>query len=421
MPEYINSSQASAIMRQDTTETFPVLDLDSRRDSRDLLEKVLPGSATPSSMTADIDAKIYEAPPCEETMIMSDISDTQSESMEEPTEEPFKMMRKEVQSDLTMSRLATWGKGVGQNEAEKTEKPNLFVRNFKRFFQSTSYFWGCKDDFDFSCWESASRLIEIAENKPRHKISKKYYEKEYNSLFQELHSKINTLDIRLSSEERKKLTDKKERIEKNKIQIIKDLDRTFVESKSFGKDTEGRKQLMNTLEVLALKYPDIGYVQGMNFLVAAILNHSSPPVALGIMIYLMDNLKMYYIYGEGLKGVSFHNELLSKHVEMQLPELSQHLKLHEINLEVFFTQWILDLFSHIIPLSEYWSFLHNIMKHKWDFFYRLVLTMLEKMQPILLKMDDWGNILEEIKDYASKVNWKKWISEANYKFLNLNE
>lgn len=99
-----------------------------------------------------------------------------------------------------------------------------------------------------------------------------------------------------------------------------------MDSKSFGTGTDGRDQLMVVLQLIGLKYPDIGYVQGMNFLVAAILYHSSPPVALGIMEYLMDNLKMYYVYGEGLKGVSFHNEFLEIHVKKHLPELVKHLE-----------------------------------------------------------------------------------------------
>lgn len=49
---------------------------------------------------------------------------------------------------------------------------------------------------------------------------------------------------------------------------------------------------MNVLEVVALKYTDIGYVQGMNYLVAALLYHSSPSVTLGLMTHLLEDVQL---------------------------------------------------------------------------------------------------------------------------------
>ena len=267
----------------------------------------------------------------------------------------------------------------------------------------------------------ASKWIIISEGKSRLKIPKNYFAEEYQILLDELHNKVNNSSLSYAPDEKLELERRREKIVENKIQIIKDLDRTFYESKNFGKDSEGRKQLMNLLEVISLKYTDIGYVQGMNFVAAAIINHASPAVSLGIFSHLIENLLLCDIYAENLVGVTYHNGILIKLVGKHLPELNKHLEFHEINLEMFFTSWIIDLFSHIIPLNEYWAFLNNFLTHKWDFFYRLILTILQKMQSIILEMDDWGEILEEIKDYVSKVKWKKLIVDANYKFLNLYE
>ena len=71
---------------------------------------------------------------------MSDISDEKSESFEELEIEPFRQMRDEVQSELTMSHLTTLGRGAGKAEIGEPQTQNLFVRNFKRFFKSPSYF-----------------------------------------------------------------------------------------------------------------------------------------------------------------------------------------------------------------------------------------------------------------------------------------
>lgn len=85
---------------------------------------------------------------------------------------------------------------------------------------------------------------------------------------------------------------RRKNIDQNKSQIIKDLNRTFTKSKEFGEGTEGRIQLMNVLEVLSLKYMGIGYVQGMNFIVAGILYHASPQVTLGLMSHLLEDYQL---------------------------------------------------------------------------------------------------------------------------------
>lgn len=143
---------------------------------------------------------------------------------------------------------------------------------------------------------------------------------------------------------------------------------------------------MNVLEVVALKYTGIGYVQGMNFVVAAFLYHCSPAVTLGLMSYLLEDLQLCDVYAENLVGVHYHNQRLIKLLEKHLPNLDKHLKEHDVNLEIFSTQWIIDLFSHIIPLKDYWLFLESFLRQKWDFFYRLVLTVLELMSPGILAL-----------------------------------
>lgn len=259
----------------------------------------------------------------------------------------------------------------------------------------------------------------ITEEIPKDLINTRYFEDEFNMLLEEVHFKTSTNTISLSWEDKAHLEKRRETIEQNKIQIIKDLNRTFVNSAIFGKDSEGRKHLMNVLEVVALKYTGIGYVQGMNFVVAAFLYHWSPAVTLGLMSYLLENLQLWDVYAENLVGVHYHNQRLTKLLEKHLPNLDKHLKEYDVNLEIFSTQWIIDLFSHIIPLKDYWLFLDSFLKQKWDFFYRLVLTVLELMSPEILSLWDWSEILEGIKEGITKTNWKKAISLANYKFLKL--
>lgn len=64
-----------------------------------------------------------------------------------------------------------------------------------------------------------------------------------------------------------------DKFESELVQINKDIDRTLNSHPYFGNGTKGQQHLKDLLQIIALKYADIGYVQGMNFLVVALLNH----------------------------------------------------------------------------------------------------------------------------------------------------
>ena len=216
------------------------------------------------------------------------------------------------------------------------------------------------------------------------------------------------------------LENRRVKIEENKTQIIKDINRTFNKSTTFGEGTEGQKKLMDVLEVISFKYTGIGYVQGMNFLVAALLYHSSPAVTLGLMSHLLENLQLCDIYAENLVGVHYHNSRLWDLIAKHLPKFADHLKTHDVNIEIFTTQWIIDLFSHIIPLNEYYLLFDSFFKFEWSFIYRLVLTLLDQISKEIIELSDWSEILEGIKDAVSKINWKTAIYNANYNFAKVN-
>lgn len=60
-------------------------------------------------------------------------------------------------------------------------------------------------------------------------------------------------------------------------QIEKDIDRSYFNDTYFDEGKPGWIQLEEILKVLAFKYFGwIGYVQGMNFIVATLLCHASP-------------------------------------------------------------------------------------------------------------------------------------------------
>lgn len=73
---------------------------------------------------------------------------------------------------------------------------------------------------------------------------------------------------------------------------------------------------------------------------------------------------------------------------------------------MFTTSWILDLFSHIIPLDEFGEFLDHFFPQKWSFFYKVVIELLNQCEETILQLDEWGDMLEAVKAFVeTQVKW----------------
>lgn len=69
--------------------------------------------------------------------------------------------------------------------------------------------------------------------------------------------------------------------------------------------------------------------------------------------------------------------------------------------------WIFSLFSSVLPENNYSvtsSFFNQFFSNKWEFFYKLILSILEHLQAKLLEAQDMFSILQEIKIAMSNKN-----------------
>ena len=77
---------------------------------------------------------------------------------------------------------------------------------------------------------------------------------------------------------------------------------------------------------------------------------------------------------------------------------------------MFATDWILTIFSSLIPLNIHSIFISNFLKEGWIYFYNVVLTFLKEIEEDLLEQNEFGDVLITLKNYATpeknKVNKK---------------
>lgn len=215
------------------------------------------------------------------------------------------------------------------------------------------------------------------------------------------------------------------KFESQQIQIEKDIDRTLNNHDYFGDGKQGQEYLREILKILALKYTDIGYVQGMNFLVVAFLYHCSPEITLFLITVLIEDYELWDVYRVDVSGLHQRNGEMKNLIAKKLPALNDHFTEIGIDSQMFTTEWVLDLFSHIIPLNFYGKFLDSFFQDystkknenwDWAYFYQVVIWILSTLQKELVQKWEWDEVLVFIKNFVksknSNINWDKVLNSA---------
>ena len=151
---------------------------------------------------------------------------------------------------------------------------------------------------------------------------------------------------------------------KEEDQIRKDVIRTFTPKYSAeekeAKMESFRNSVTQILRALVHHIPEVGYVQGMNFIAAGLLfslrgTESIRPVDEKTCFLLFVSILKTY----GLEKIYLNNMThileLTRHFEDYIkktePEISQKLEMSDSSVFVFFTSVLFSLCTHVLPLE----------------------------------------------------------------------
>ncbi|TNV85440.1 hypothetical protein FGO68_gene2511 [Halteria grandinella] len=180
-------------------------------------------------------------------------------------------------------------------------------------------------------------------------------------------------------------------------QINRDLLRTFPLHSYYQEGSKGIEKMRRVLTAFSQYDLQVDYVQGMNFIVGALLYHANEVMAFWLFVSLIEDCEMRDIYMNGLPGLFKHSHIISSLISTNMFELAEHFAEHNLKVEMYASDWIFGLFASVIPLEQMGSFFTQFFAHKWIFFYQLILSILKTLQKELLQEDELWNILNQIK------------------------
>eukprot|EP01065_Artemidia_motanka_P020838 TRINITY_DN2485_c0_g2_i2.p1 TRINITY_DN2485_c0_g2~~TRINITY_DN2485_c0_g2_i2.p1 ORF type:complete len:371 (+),score=94.38 TRINITY_DN2485_c0_g2_i2:133-1245(+) len=187
-------------------------------------------------------------------------------------------------------------------------------------------------------------------------------------------------------------------------QVERDLDRTLPDHAMFREagTVSGQHVLRNILHAYALFDPDVGYCQGMGFIVAMMITvEMEEEDCFWTFVQLMhgESFAMQRLFLPGFPMMLQFFHVFEGLLERFYPKLSAHFRRHKVSAALYATQWFLTLFVNQFPHHPHLllRLLDIFMSEGWKIMFRLGLTLLHSREKLLLTLD-FDHIMMELKN-----------------------
>ena len=211
-------------------------------------------------------------------------------------------------------------------------------------------------------------------------------------------------------------------------EIKKDIYRTFPHHPYFDAGLYGhigQNALLRILEKFAHKWTDVGYCQGMNFVVGFLLMVSGGKEAevFAFLEAIYHNFQLSEIFKEDMTGLRHHLWVFDKLFEKKLSKLYLHFRCQDISEDLWALKWFLTLFTVGFPENITVFIWDLIILEGFDSIYKLALAVLKINQEKLLKMNTYeivnflsGDFIQcppqSLLKRAKKFNFNKSARES---------
>lgn len=229
-------------------------------------------------------------------------------------------------------------------------------------------------------------------------------------------------------------------------EIVRDVVRTFPGHPFFKRGMIGERMLGRILQAVAAAYPNIGYCQGMNFVVGTLLlgrlpvsitggipkiysnpNNPTPDSSVKLdqiddqtriraecdcftfMLSLMhpeSKLAMSGLWKAGVPKMKLRVYQFDRLLRWTLPKLHSHFENIQLAPEILVAQWFITMFSYTLPLTLTMRIWDYILFGGWPAMYRVALSLMSFLEPQMLELDleGIGLMMRDWKQGHSKTH-----------------
>ncbi|KUI61431.1 GTPase-activating protein GYP5 [Cytospora mali] len=199
------------------------------------------------------------------------------------------------------------------------------------------------------------------------------------------------------AERKKKKKEEYEKIQRLEKTIRRDLGARTAYSK-FAAAQGLQEGLYGVCKAYALFDEEVGYAQGMNFLIMPLLFNMSEEEAFCLLVRLMNQYHLRDLFIQDMPGLHMHLFQFERLLEDTEPALYCHLRRRGISPHLYATQWFLTLFSYRFPLQLVLRIYDLIFSEGLSAILRFGIVLMQKNSEKLLSMTDMSHLTTYLRD-----------------------
>ncbi|KAL4264742.1 Rab GTPase-activating TBC domain-containing protein [Pleurotus pulmonarius] len=169
--------------------------------------------------------------------------------------------------------------------------------------------------------------------------------------------------------------------------IIRDLGRTFPHHEFFHDGQGiGQENLFNVLKAYSLYDPQVGYCQGLPFVVAILLLNMPDEEVFSLLVRLMYSYQLRGHFLPEMPGLQLRLFQFDRLIEELLPVLHLHFLRQGIKSSMFCSQWFLTLFSYRFPQEIVFRIYDSCLANGIEAIFGFSIILLAKNEEALLSL-----------------------------------
>ncbi|KAM0790844.1 hypothetical protein ACM66B_004688 [Microbotryomycetes sp. NB124-2] len=177
--------------------------------------------------------------------------------------------------------------------------------------------------------------------------------------------------------------------------IARDLNRTFPKHEYFmDASGAGQEHLFNVVKAYSIYDEEVGYTQGLQFIVGPLLLNMPDEEAFCVLVRLMKSYDLRSHYTPNMPGLQLRLFQFDRLLEELLPGVFMHLLRQGCKSSMYASQWFLTLFGYRFPMELVSSVFDLVFAEGVEAIFRFAIAIMRKNETRICSLE-----FEELIDY----------------------
>ncbi|XP_041483035.1 growth hormone-regulated TBC protein 1-A-like [Lytechinus variegatus] len=184
------------------------------------------------------------------------------------------------------------------------------------------------------------------------------------------------------------------------VEVINiDLHRTFPDNIHFSNDAQYSKRtaLSNVLVAFAHHRPEVGYCQGLNFIVALmLLVLQDEENCFFLLLQLTTNILPDY-YVPHMSGLKTDQEVLGELIKEKCPDVARHMEKEQVPWSIPTTKWFICLFLDVLPVETVLRIWDCLFYEGSKILFRVCLSLIKRNEEEIIRATNISALVDVFK------------------------